>query len=711
MNNRKYIEEKFENDGIRAPESLSEDSILKMLEKADEAPAAKASADEAQAANAASDGSGSEKVFAGAAPEKRTWIRPENRKALAVAAAAVIAIFGIAALSPLIGREPDTSVKDGELYEFRSTAEIEKLVKSLDKEPVFRVYEGGNQAVEDVMDYESDVAMNESAEAPESKSAAGASGQDVRTGSHSETYLQVEDVDEADIVKTDGRYIYYVNKAQEVVILEAKDGKTKKLASIGNNGVENYVGDIFLSGDRLVTVGTVYRDDEDEGSTGIVVYDISDRSRPKVLYDFSQTGDIVSSRMVGDCVYLVTNYCVRKGGHLMPACGPYDDCKELGLADIRCMPDPQTASYIVLSAVDIASGSKGKTATKAVFGASSDIYCNDHALYSASGEWDEDTGVTYTRIAKAVFNGLDIRFENTARVRGAIVNQFSMDENDGYFRIATTSQRNGIDVNNLYVLDGEFREAGKLTGFARNESIKSVRFMGSKAYVITYQAIDPLFVIDLADPADPRIEGEVKIDGFSTLLIPVSEGRLLGIGHATGDNGYGGEYDSGLKLALFDISDPSEPKVIDSKEFENMTSPAQSDHRALTVNADKGWYAIPYDIYNYEDSSGDVVIIEDAEEPGDDATLIEDAEGPASSEEEAGTGTDTGTDTDTCTGNSAASAEDYHQAGVLVFRTDDKIDIVDQHEIEAAQLFRSVFIEDWIYALDANGVAGSFIPE
>ena len=697
MDNREYIKEKFENDGIRAPESLSEDNILRMLEQEDEAPASKAAPDKNMASKAAADGSGSEKVFAGAAPKKRSRIRPENRKVLAIAASAMIVIFGIAAMSPLIDRMPDTSAPDGELYEFRSTAEIEKIIKNLDREPVMRVYEGRNQTVEETLDYESGMTAEGNAESFENKSAAGTSGQDTPAGSHSETYLQVDEVDEADIVKTDGRYIYYVNKAQEVVILEAKDGETRKIASIGNNDIENYVEDIFLKDGRLVTVGRVYRDDDDRGSTGIVVYDISDRSRPKVLYDFCQSGSIVSSRMVGDYVYLVTNDTVTKGGRAVPVCGTYDSCRELGLSDIRCVPDPKTPSYIVLSAVDTASGKQGKSATKAVFGASSDIYCNDHALYSASGEWDEDTGDTFTRIARAQFDGLDISFDNTCRVRGFIVNQFSMDEQDGYFRIATTSQRNGMDVNNLYVLDGELREAGKLTGFARNESIKSVRFMGSKAYVITYEAIDPLFVIDLADPADPRIEGEVKIDGFSTLLIPVSEGRLLGIGHATGDNGYGGEYDSGLKLVLFDISDPSVPKVIDSKEFENMTSPAQSDHHALTVNAEKGWYAIPYDIYNYENSSDDIVVIEDAEAP---ETSSEEA-GPETSSEEVGPETSSAADPD----------GDYHQAGVLVFRADDDISVTDQHEIEAAQLFRSVFIGDWIYALDADGVAGSFIPE
>jgi uncharacterized secreted protein with C-terminal beta-propeller domain len=282
-------------------------------------------------------------------------------------------------------------------------------------------------------------------------------------------------------------------------------------------------------------------------------------------------------------------------------------------------------------------------------------------------EWPDDSGSYYTRIVRASLDGLKVRVNATTKVRGSVDSQFSMDERDGYFRIATTSNRAGIDVNNLYVLDSGLREAGKVTGFARNESIKAVRYIGDKAYVITYEAIDPLFIIDLSDPASPRIEGEVKIDGFSTLLIPVSKDRLLGIGHATGDNGYGGEYDSGLKLALFDISDPSEPKVLDSKEFKDMSSIAQYDHHALMVNSEEGYFAIPYEVWDYSD-------IEDAEE--------EDAEEP----------------------------EDSYDTGVLLFKAGNSIGPVDRHSIDGSPICRSVYIGDWVYALDADGNAKSFRP-
>ncbi len=632
-NDHEYIKDLFDSDGIEAPESLSEDNMLAMLEKAD------------------SEHEMPEKQ--GSFVKRTRASRPSIKKIAGIAAAALVAVLGISGLYGIISAPPDTSAVDGELYTFSSEGEIKRLISNLDSSPRFVFPVVGE---EELIEYEG-APMTDGADT--GGRLVSNSVQDKATGaSHSETYLQVDNVDEADIVKTDGKYIYYVTRRSEVVILSAKDGKTEKLAVIGSEGVENYINDIYLKEDRLITVGTIYKDDSDEGSAGIVVYDISDRSKPEMLYDFSQTGSILTSRMVGDYIYLVTNDYVYKGGErIVPACGVPGSMQKLDASSICCVPEPDRSSYIVLSAVDITSGSQGKSATKAIFGASEEVYCNDHNLYAVAWEWDEKTETNYTRIVRAALDGTSVKFNATNKVRGYVATQFAMDEQDGYFRIATTSERAGIDVNNLFVLDSDLREAGKVTGFARNESIKAVRYIGSKAYVITYEAIDPLFIIDLSDPADPRIEGEIMIDGFSTLLIPVSSDRLLGIGHATGDNGYGGEYDSGLKLALFDISDPSHPDVIDSKEFENMSSFAQDDHHALMVNGDEDYYAIPYEIWNYSDDP-----------------------------------------------------DQEYETGVLAFKAGKKIGPVDKKKLDGEQICRSVYIGDWVYALDSDGNVKSFKP-
>ena len=655
-----YIKELFDSDGIRAPESLSEENMLAMLNAAEE------------------------KRFEPA----RAKARPSLKKWMAVAAVAVIAVFGMTGLGEILTAPPDTALSGDELYTFKSENEIERLLKSMDSSSHFDLFKlGKRSADEELAEYETAPLEDSSSDTgavsdPMTSKAAGAD-------SHSETYLQVDDVDESDIVKTDGKYIYYVTDSREVVILSAEDGKTKKLSTIGSSGVENYIDDIYVKGDRLVTVGTIYKDDSDEPSSGIVVYNISDRSKPEVLYDFSQTGSILSSRMVGDYVYLVTNDYIYRGGRAVPVCGSIEGPQRLEAADICCVPQPRTSSYIVLSAIDISSGDQGRSATKAIFGASDQIYCNDRNLYCTSTEWKDGSDTLYTRIVRASLDGLKVKFNATTNVRGYVDSQFSMDERDGYFRIATTSQRAGIDVNNLYILDPRLKEAGKVTGFARNESIKAVRFIGDKAYVITYEAIDPLFIIDLSDPASPRIEGEVKIDGFSTLLIPVSKDRLLGIGHATGDNGYGGEYDSGLKLVLFDISDPSEPEVLDSKEFRDMSSIAQYDHHALMVNSDEGYFAIPYEIWNYSAvDESDVFVEDDAEEPS-------------------GTVDADGSESDTL----AYYEPEYdYETGVLLFKAGDKINSVDKHRLDGSAILRSVYIGDWTYALDGDGNVQSFRP-
>ena len=696
-NDYEYIRSKFDSDGIEAPASLSEDRILSMLE--DRTVPAQSDLTPAAAGNAAGSNDNSVKFeFASAQESRRAkWFEP--KRWIAAAACLMIGMFAVMQVYDSVTAPPDTVTGTGELYTFKSEAEIRHLVDSLDKSdsrPGYYVLDGGGEMgiVEDADMAAEDAPAADGMLRSNAKSSASNATGAAASADHSDTYLQVDDVDEADIVKTDGKYIYYVTDSREVVILSAENGKTRQMSRVGSSEVENYIHDIYLKGDILVTVGRFY--DEDEGYTGIVTYDISDRSDPKLMSTFRQTGEIISSRMVGNYVYLITSDYVWKGGRIVPKCTIDGVYKEMDPTGICCVPEPDQSSYVVLSSLDITSGKDAKTKTTAIFGATDDIYCNDHNLYAAVREWDFKTYETYTRIARASIDGLKIRWNGSARVRGFIDNQFSMDEKDGYFRIATTGTRDGIDVNNLFVLDKDLKEAGKITGFARNESIKAVRYFGDKAYVITYEAIDPLFIIDLSDPTSPKIDGEVKIDGFSTLLIPAGEGRLLGIGHATGDNGYGGEYASGLKLVMFDISNPSQPKVISSKEFKDMDSPAQNTHKALTVNTKEGWYAVPYEIYHYDEEP-----VEDAEVP-EDEELVEDAEVP---EDEDSTESE---DTDAEEIEDDVYVEPSYESGVLVFGSDDKLTVFDQHKIGDRPLMRSVYIGDYIYALDAEGNASSF---
>ena len=203
------------------------------------------------------------------------------------------------------------------------------------------------------------------------------------------------------------------------------------------------------------------------------------------------------------------------------------------------------------------------------------------------------TGIIKVNLA----NG--IKFTASGEVEGRVNNQYSMDEYNGNLRVATTSMNEDYeDVNNLFVLDEKLNQLGKVTGFAENESIQAVRFIDKTAYVITYRQTDPLFVIDVSNPSKPRIDGEVKISGFSTMLVPVDENTLLGIGyHTEEDPSVASNAQNALKLVTFDVTDRSDPKVLDSKIFPFLSSAVQSDPRALLVNSERGDYTIPTSYY------------------------------------------------------------------------------------------------------------------
>ena len=151
------------------------------------------------------------------------------------------------------------------------------------------------------------------------------------------------------------------------------------------------------------------------------------------------------------------------------------------------------------------------------------------------------------------------------------------------------------DCNNLYILDKNLKMTGSVTNFAVEESIKAVRYIGDTAYVITYEETDPLFVIDLKNPSKPKILGKVKISGFSTMLVPVDDNTILGIGYHTQDedDDIDMEIEEGMKLVLFDVSDKSRPKVLDTKIYKNCYSAVQDDPKALLVNFERNDYTIP----------------------------------------------------------------------------------------------------------------------
>lgn len=196
----------------------------------------------------------------------------------------------------------------------------------------------------------------------------------------------------------------------------------------------------------------------------------------------------------------------------------------------------------------------------------------------------------------SISNG-NIEYKTKGEVPGQPLNQFSMDENNGYFRIATTTNDfsgRGSSLNHLYVLDENMNIVGKVEDLAKGERIFSARFIGDRAYLVTFVRIDPLFVIDLSDPANPKVLGELKIPGVSDYLHPYDENHIIGIGRAADDT-QGRVTFNGVKLSLFDVSDVANPRETSKYEIgsRGTDSEALRDHKAFLFSKAKNLLVLP----------------------------------------------------------------------------------------------------------------------
>jgi len=189
-------------------------------------------------------------------------------------------------------------------------------------------------------------------------------------------------------------------------------------------------------------------------------------------------------------------------------------------------------------------------------------------------------------------------------VPGFVLNQYSLSEHDGHLRIATTEDGGGTEsqsgVRVLRRDGGELVEVGAVTGLGLTETIQSVRFMGPVGYVVTFRQTDPLYVIDLSDPAAPRAVGELKIPGFSSYLHPVGEGRLVGIGRDADEQGR----DRGLLVSLFDVSDPTAPAQLQTWTERDGWSQAGADPKAFLYWSPESAVVVPVERYASVDGSG-----------------------------------------------------------------------------------------------------------
>jgi uncharacterized secreted protein with C-terminal beta-propeller domain len=429
---------------------------------------------------------------------------------------------------------------------------------------------------------------------------------------YSDTNIQVAGVDEADIVKTDGDYIYLVSGNKTIIVQAYPPGEARVLSEIE---LEGTVIGIFINGDRLVVFEeeTPYyaypgvRWDSVEKfympyvspKIFVKVYDVSDRENPQLQREVSTDGSYVSSRMIGDYAYVVVNEPVYEEDDEINLPRIYSDGNEKGTeipaTDIYYSDVADNYyMYTTIIAINTQDDDQEPTYETILLGASSNLYVSMDNIYLTFPVWGGDMGDSQqTAIHRIHIDGSVMNYTASGEVPGMVLNQFSMDEYDGYFRVATTTW-DGTSQNNVYVLNMSLNITGQLTDLAPGESIYSARFMGKRGYLVTFKQIDPLFVIDLENPYDPKILGYLKVTGYSDYLHPYDETHIIGIGKETTDAGEFAWY-QGVKISLFDVTDVSNPQEISKLEIgdRGTDSPVLWDHKAFLFDGSRNLMVMP----------------------------------------------------------------------------------------------------------------------
>jgi inhibitor of cysteine peptidase len=524
----------------------------------------------------------------------------------------------------------------------------------------------------------------------------------------SKTNVQVEGVDEADIIKTDGEYVYALaNKT--IFLIKAYPANSANIVStieLDDRPINIYLGSKTLAvfgNNQQISSREFYKNYQRKSAYSFFkIFDISDKEKPRLVKDLSFEGSYQNSRMIGDYVYFLTATPSRFYEGEIPVPRILDQDRELfeySPQDSTCKNCPEVfyvevpeAGYQLVSvnSINIRKYDRKISSqvyllphTQNMFVSLKNLYLtytkylseNDLALqvmtqyvgpklskrnqekitlikdaqsfiltpaekqakamsiYSSyieslpsqdqkalQNEIEQGMKELYGQMADQLETtvihkiGIDnnkLKYQGYGQVPGSVLNQFSMDEYGDYFRIATTKNRiwSGFiedelmrqSYNNLYVLDETMTTVGALERLAIDERIYSVRFMQNRAYMVTFKETDPLFVIDLKKPSQPKVLGQLKVPGFSNYLHPYDEDLLIGLGKETQENSRGRVTTKGLKLSLFNVSDVSNPVEVDKYVFEENSSNsiARDDHKAFLLSKEKSLLSIPVSMYEY----------------------------------------------------------------------------------------------------------------
>lgn len=571
--------------------------------------------------------------------EKKTMVQKEIKKktriyaliALLSAIVLVSAIYTVSTPTP-----PFSAGKVSPLKNFASIVELKDFLAananstgSFTGGPLDAQYYGGNEAPSP---------SSPNAAAPAIASTTGTSSANQQS-SYSTTNVQVAGVDEADTVKTDGQYIYVISQdysassQNNIYILNSnpQDPSVVAKISLGNN---TDLAGMYLSqdGDELVVLGSNYADlfayplpialpmiptevqlpyyygfSTYDVSTFIYVYNVTDKTSPLLEYNYTMSGSYFDSRMIGNDVFMV----VSEPAEL------YNDTVVLpsvctNAVSSAIMPSSiyyATATndtyytYTTFVGLDVSNMSASPSSMTIMMSGASDMYVSQDNMYVTCPSQSGDG----TDIYRVGVEGLNLSFQAAGSVPGYIINQYSMDEYNGFFSVATTTTSGSwfsqSTQNNLYVLNMNLTVVGKLENMAPGESIYAARFIDDTCYLVTFHQTDPFFVIDLSNPQAPTVAGELNIPGYSSYLYPYGADYVIGVGEQTTIEN--GSENNDLKLSLFDVSDISNPVEVASYIVPGnyTSSTAQSDPHAFLFNPQTGLLVIPVSITDYTEES------------------------------------------------------------------------------------------------------------
>ena len=435
------------------------------------------------------------------------------------------------------------------------------------------------------------------------------------------TNVQVQGVDELDRVKTDGVHLFVSTQDSVAIINAYPPNSTAVLArlSFPNSQLQG----IEIAQDRLMVVG---QKDGGNQSVEFVLYDVSDLTAPKMMLNMTIPGSMAAVRLAGGFLYGVVqqpSYVFNSQGNataVLPVASKDGMEADIPAGSVYTTGNvAQISYYTVIPSINMATGAEHSTTiltgpSATVYVSLSNIYVaytNYPDLYSTHGILGDaySGGVVSisdvqqaqnSTILRAAYSDGVVSVGAAGVVPGSVLNQFSLDEYNGYFRIAT-SRYAVVDgsptrSDDVYVLDLSMNQVSALKNIAPGENLYAVRFVGDVGYVVTFEQIDPLFVISFKDMSHPVIQSALKVEGYSDYLHPLPGGYLIGVGKdAVQSSMENVAYYTSLKLSLFKVFDNGTSVQIQKLDIgdRGTDSPVLTDHLAFTFDPTRNITVIP----------------------------------------------------------------------------------------------------------------------